>query len=281
MNLVTETERLVGVLLILTVVTDSSVIVRRNLDNSYKFKRNKRHSPLNSSQLCKAFGCVNGECVAAEMKNFRIVCSCYTGYEGKLCDRLVCPYYCGRHGTCVKEEEMLYCKCDEGYYGITCNSTMPINSPNIDIHDVSTGSRTKLNLKAKVLPLNSFKAKPKFINPKTKGFISKSRKRWFSQKYRPHVKDFHSHAVVDTSVSPEICAPGFKCYHGRCDREKMSYGIFRCLCQENYSGLFCEKRCTLNCLNDGYCTVLDDGHQYCICPFDFTGYYCEKRATKL
>ena len=274
MNFYTDGKRLISILFVLAVlhVTDSSVIFHRNYIQGSTPKRNRRHSPLNSSQLCKAFGCVNGECVASEMKNFRIVCSCYAGYEGKLCDRLICPYSCGQHGTCMKEEEMLYCQCDHGYYGVTCNSTTQVNLRDSENNDKPS------KIKAKVIPLDPFKAIPKFRRPKTKTFTSKTRRRWFSQKFNPH--RFHSHAEIDTSVSPEQCAPGFKCYHGRCDREAMSYGIFRCLCQENYSGLFCEKKCTLNCYNDGYCTVLDDGHQYCVCPFDFTGHYCEKRATK-
>ena len=260
-------------MLILFVLTDCHIIFRGNLYASI-LKRSKRHTQLSSSQLCQAFGCVNGECVASEMRNFRIVCSCFTGYEGKLCDRLACPYDCGKHGTCVKEEEMMYCQCDQGYYGVNCNST------ELSSHIDPDTSHRKLTLESNIMPLNSFVNIPKSVRPKTKVFNSKTRKRWFSHKFIPHWKDFHSHAEIDKSVAPDICAPGFKCYHGRCDRESMSYGIFKCLCQENYSGLFCEKKCTLKCKNDGYCTVLDDGHQYCICPFDFTGHYCEKRAKK-
>ena len=279
MNLMKETEKIISVLFVLTALSNGGVVKQSNLGDSSHSKRTKRHSLLNSSKICKAFGCKNGECVQSELRNYRIICSCYSGYEGRLCDRLVCPYDCGLHGTCVKDEGMLYCKCDRGYLGVSCNSTEVLTKKENDVSKTSS-AKMKLNLNSKLLSIDSVRATSKFVHPKTKTYNEKKRKSWLSHKFRPHPSDFHSHAEIDTSVRPEICAPGFKCYHGRCDRDAMSYGIFRCLCQENYSGLFCEKRCTLNCLNDGYCTVLDDGHQYCVCPFEFTGYYCEKRVTK-
>ena len=279
MNLLKDTDKLFSVIFLLTTLSNGGVVVQRNLGDSSYYKRTKRHSVLNSSKICKAFGCKNGECVQSEMRNYRIICSCYSGYEGRLCDRLVCPYDCGPHGTCVKDEGMLYCKCDSGYFGVSCNKT-EVNIQTENDVAKSSAADMKLNVNTKLLSIDSVKPTSKFVYPKTKTYKQKKRKAWLSHKFRPHLSDFHSHAEIDTSVKPEICAPGFKCYHGRCDRDAMSYGIFRCLCQESYSGLFCEKRCTLHCLNDGYCTVLDDGHQYCVCPFDFKGYYCEKRVTK-
>lgn len=230
--------------------------------------RQKRHVVLDNNKLCKAVGCVNGYCKESELRNYRIVCECFTGYEGTLCDKLKCPYDCGQHGTCARKGSAVYCKCDQGFYGAKCESYSQTH-PSIST-DPQYASTSLLRVIGSVISV--YDAQNPAMNMKDT---------WYSQTASPkHMKfsEFHSHAEIDTSVEPDICAPGFQCYHGNCDREAMSYGLFQCLCKFNYTGLFCEKRCTLDCKNGGTCMVLDDGHQLCSCPFDFTGHYCEKAA---
>jgi hypothetical protein len=68
------------------------------------------------------------------------LCSCFDGYEGTACRRVVCPNDCSGHGTCETMEEFTQafhgaanfpynlwdrykaqvCKCDPGYFGIDC-----------------------------------------------------------------------------------------------------------------------------------------------------------------
>lgn len=232
--------------------------------------RAKRHVVFDNEKLCKAVGCVNGYCKESELRKYRIVCECFTGYEGTLCDKLKCPYDCGKHGTCARKGPILYCKCDKGFYGAKCDSFVQTQSK------LSTHIASKSLLKA--LGSMLLGPAPTYSNPDA---VITAKNDWFPHTASPkHVKfsEFHSHAEIDTSVKPDVCAPGFQCYHGHCDREAMAYGLFQCLCKPNYTGLFCEKRCTLNCQNGGTCMVLDDGHQLCSCPFNFTGHYCEKVA---
>jgi len=238
--------------------------------------RNKRHTTFDSSEVCRAFGCKNGFCKEGELRNFRIVCECFTGYAGKLCDRLKCPYECGPHGTCTRKGQLMFCKCDKNYQGTRCDTyTSPM-----------TSSKEPQGLVAKKPLMDALSVilsgqldnyqQPNSIYPP---IISQST--WLrppSSAYRGiKFSDFHSHAEVDMSVAPDVCAPGFECFHGHCDRNLLSMGVFACVCKANYTGLFCEKRCTLSCQNNGTCLVQDDGHQLCSCPFNFTGHYCERR----
>jgi len=234
--------------------------------------RTRRHTTMDNTKLCKAFGCVNGYCKDSEIRNFRIVCECFPGFEGNLCDRHKCPFDCGNHGTCARKGHILYCKCDEGYHGAKCDSyAQPI---------------TQSNAQSLVAPKSLMEALGGLVitsdgNFKPKGTVLSlsNSKSWYSLNSEPvnQIKftDFHSHAEIDTSVKADVCAPGFQCYHGHCDRDAMAFGVFQCLCKPNFTGLFCEKRCTLNCQNDGKCMVLQDGHQFCSCPFNFTGHYCQ------
>lgn len=257
-----------SLLLVMTVagsVSAGSIRLRESSDLDSRRVRSKRHVILDNEKLCNAVGCVNGYCKESELRNYRIVCECFTGYEGKLCDRLKCPYDCGKHGKCVRNGLTMYCKCDEGYYGRTCDSRAK--------H--SAKMPTHISSKAFMKALNSviFRAPSKY---NAKAAVKRT---WFAHTVSPKIKfsEFHSHAEIDTSVKPDLCAPGFQCYHGRCDRKSiMKYGIFRCRCKKNYAGLFCDKRCTLSCKNNGSCMVLNDGHQKCDCPFSHTGHYCEK-----
>jgi hypothetical protein len=248
----------------------------KRLDKSYNVNiatrklRAKRHVVFDNTKLCKAVGCVNGFCKESELKKYRIVCECFTGYEGTLCDKLKCPYDCGTHGTCARKGSILYCKCNEGYFGARCDSL----AQNQSKPSPKVGSSSMLKAIGSVL-LGSANVY------ETPNAIKTARKNWFANTASPkHVKfsEFHSHAEIDKSVKPDVCVPGFQCYHGHCDRESMAYGLFQCLCKPNYTGLFCEKRCTLKCKNGGSCIVLNDGHQLCSCPFNFTGHYCEKAA---
>ncbi|KAL4236671.1 hypothetical protein ACF0H5_005055 [Mactra antiquata] len=256
-----------AVLIVISVLStvSSGLALNTNTEKGIKKLRPKRHVVLDNNKLCKAFGCVNGHCKESELRNYRIVCECFTGYVGKLCDRLKCPYDCGKHGKCARKGQMMYCKCDAGYYGTKCDSkTQP--KPRVTGHIVSKSFLKALN--GVILGTASNYDAPASV-----------KSRWFAHTVSPkHVKfsEFHSHAEIDTSVKPDLCAPGFQCYHGQCDRQAMNYGVFQCLCNPNYTGLFCEKRCTLSCKNGGTCMVLDDGHQLCSCPFNYTGHYCEK-----
>lgn len=232
--------------------------------------RHKRHVVLDNNKLCKAVGCVNGYCKESELRNYRIVCECFAGYEGTLCDKPKCPYDCGQHGTCTRKGSIVYCKCDSGFYGAKCDS---FEQPTSLLSPPSRfASKQLLKALGGVILGRS-------ESYDTQNSVLNSKDTWLAHTASPkHVKfsEFHSHAEIDTNVEPDICAPGFQCYHGICDREAMSFGLFQCLCNPNYTGLFCEKRCTLDCKNGGTCMVLDDGHQLCSCPFNFTGHYCEK-----
>ena len=244
----------------------------RNNDNlnSILQSRQKRHTPLDTSKLCKAFGCKNGHCKESELRKYRIVCECFSGYKGTLCDRLQCPYPCGKHGTCVKTGQSLRCKCNVGYYGLTCNKRAKLQKGS----GKSMGNQFK-GLSGIAIPASiGFRtSQPLFKVNQMKGWFSSS----ISSKLSDiKFSDFHSHAVIDTSVKPDVCAPGFQCYHGKCNREALAYGMFQCICKQNFTGLFCEKKCTLKCQNGGHCMVLDDGHQLCSCPFNYGGNYCEK-----
>lgn len=235
--------------------------------------RTRRHTTLDNSKLCKAFGCVNGYCKESEIRNFRIVCECFPGYEGKLCDRHKCPFDCGSHGTCARKGHILYCKCDEGYHGAKCDSfAQPITQSNTESLIASKSLMETLGGLV-------IRSEGNFKQRKDSMLTLGNSKSWYSLNSDPvnQIKftDFHSHAEIDTSVKPDVCAPGFQCYHGQCDRDAMAFGVFQCLCKPNFTGLFCEKRCTLNCQNEGKCMVLQDGHQFCSCPFNFTGHYCQ------
>lgn len=244
------------------------VVAQGNLFTLESLRENRwrRHTPLDSSQICKVFGCKNGHCKESELRNFRIVCECFPGYEGTLCDRLKCPYDCGTHGTCSRVGNIMFCKCDEGYSGTTCNTlnTTPLISPQSIL--------TVLDNLIKGRQSNVFSQNQRAV-------ARTDESSWFSHRAKtaPNVRftDFLSHAEIDTNVKPDVCAPGFQCYHGKCDRDSMTYGRFQCKCNTDFTGLFCEKRCTLKCQNGGTCMVLEDGHQYCACPFNLTGVYCQ------
>lgn len=234
--------------------------------------RTRRHTAIDNSKLCRAFGCVNGHCKDSEIRNFRIVCECFPGYEGKLCDRHKCPFDCGKHGVCSRKGHILYCKCDEGYHGAKCDSfAQPLTQ---------TKPQTLVASKSLMRALGGLMIGSEGNFQQKENLLSlENSNSWYSLSSSPisqiKLTEFHSHAEIDTSVKPDVCAPGFQCYHGNCDRDAMAFGMFQCLCKPNFTGLFCEKRCTLNCQNEGKCMVMQDGHQFCSCPFNFTGHYCQ------
>merc|ERR1719198_811100 len=65
-------------------------------------------------------------------------CKCFDGYDGKACERTVCPSNCNNRGRCVKQEQLVYeasktysapwdankhvgCVCDLGARGPDCS----------------------------------------------------------------------------------------------------------------------------------------------------------------
>lgn len=270
MDVLTSHVQLMLIIVLISSFVEGNIVVgKRYSENIGNRKtRVKRHVVLDNDKLCKAVGCVNGYCKESELRKYRIVCECFTGYKGKLCDRPKCPYDCGKHGTCSRKGPILYCKCDKGFFGAKCDSF----------------AQTRAHIAPRLASKSLLKAFGGILLDSSSGYqpqnsLLSSRSSWFAHTASPkHFSEFHSHAEIDKSIKPDVCAPGFQCYHGHCDRIAMSYGLFQCLCKTNYTGLFCEKRCTLSCKNGGRCMVLDDGHQLCSCPFNFTGHFCEKAA---
>merc|ERR1712078_276220 len=66
-------------------------------------------------------------------------CKCFDGYDGKACERTVCPANCNNRGRCIKQEQLAYeasktysnpwdankhvgCVCDLGARGPDCST---------------------------------------------------------------------------------------------------------------------------------------------------------------
>ncbi|PVD23385.1 hypothetical protein C0Q70_16653 [Pomacea canaliculata] len=59
--------------------------------------------------------------------------------------------------------------------------------------------------------------------------------------------------------------------HGTC---KESEGKFSCECEKNWVGVRCEKECSLECGEHGYCGHAQNGSIACICNWNYTGTWC-------
>ena len=56
------------------------------------------------------------------------------------------------------------------------------------------------------------------------------------------------------------------------DKEKRKS---QCVCPEDRSGEYCEKKLCEHCRNGGYCSFKDNKNATCICPYPFEGNNCE------
>ncbi|KAL3868945.1 hypothetical protein ACJMK2_041693 [Sinanodonta woodiana] len=206
----------------------------------------KRQAVVDKSKICKALGCLNGVCKEEAILDFRIVCICNDGFEGKLCDIPICPMPCGRHGKCLLKNNVKQCECGSGYFGPTCNQTS-----NYELRiQVQTISRNPEKFISNFKHLSN---KPTKDGQLTRSAVEKDLKTW---------------------IRPDVCAPGFECKHGRCDQVLLSENKLRCNCDEGWSGVFCDRPCTMQCQNNGYCYADRYGNQFCICPWGFTGNLC-------
>ena len=67
---------------------------------------------------CVPDPCQNGVCRTAQGQ---LVCLCYEGYSGDLCEVTDCPFVCENNGSCVGGA----CMCRQGYTGQYCETYIP------------------------------------------------------------------------------------------------------------------------------------------------------------
>ena len=75
-------------------------------------------------------------------------CKCFDGYDGKACERTVCPSNCNNRGRCIKQEQLAYeasktysepwdalkhvgCVCDLGFRGPDCSLQECASGPDV------------------------------------------------------------------------------------------------------------------------------------------------------
>ena len=79
----------------------------------------------------------------------------------------------------------------------------------------------------------------------------------------------YTQVCVYDSVQP---CQKFKCHHGTCVSRNGSYS---CECEEGWAGVFCSKRCELDCGEHGRC-VITAGDAACRCHSNYTGVRCDE-----
>ena len=86
-----------------------------------------------------------------------------------------------------------------------------------------------------------------------------------------NLKDAYRQACVHDSVQP---CHKFNCVHGECESRNGSYS---CGCRAGWTGIFCNKPCSLDCGPRGQCVVMArGGDPACECQRNYTGLHCDQ-----
>lgn len=82
-------------------------------------------------------------------------------------------------------------------------------------------------------------------------------------------KETYTQVCVYDSVQP---CHKFNCVHGECEARNGSYS---CECTAGWTGIFCNKPCSLDCGPNGHCVVMG-GDPACECQHNYTGVRCDE-----
>ncbi|XP_012934862.1 uncharacterized protein LOC106011071 [Aplysia californica] len=74
-------------------------------------------------------------------------------------------------------------------------------------------------------------------------------------------------------VNQDAC-DHFRCFNGDC---VSTDGLYSCECHQNWTGIFCDEPCSVDCGQHGYCGRVDENNTIgCICHWNYTGPFCKE-----
>eukprot|EP00298_Acanthocystis_sp_HF-20_P017149 c21678_g1_i1.p1 GENE.c21678_g1_i1~~c21678_g1_i1.p1 ORF type:complete len:735 (-),score=364.05 c21678_g1_i1:15-2219(-) len=177
----------------------------------------------------------------------------------------LCPNNCSSHGICLEivDEDLskhFVCKCDKGYFGADCTTTVP-NFSGLPSKIVVAPTNNKQN--ADKTKEKETKSKPLFAEDKTS---------WDKLPSAQQLK-------LASTGCPNNCSS-----RGRCVRNSQQPGLAECSCYPGWGGFDCSKNsvkpynCPLSCSGHGRCvTAAEYFTIHCLCDPEWTGDNCDKK----
>ncbi|CAI2348482.1 unnamed protein product [Caenorhabditis sp. 36 PRJEB53466] len=201
-------------------------------------------------------------------------CSCDEGFGGDFCEKR-CPLKCGEHDKCMLDQDNTFsCQCQ----GSHCPGYINVTSKACEENSCNNGRCVAFN--------------GGFLCVCNSGYSGS-----FCEKGYNHCQEHKCYPRSECINQKQgyfcSCPPGRSgrycdmpncqmmlgiCNKGKCISNSESDKRFDCICDEGYTGEYCNKdknECLGEkmCLNDGKCINLL-GSYYCDCPPGYTGKWC-------
>ncbi|XP_050403178.1 uncharacterized protein LOC126819270 isoform X2 [Patella vulgata] len=185
------------------------------------------------------FVCQNGYCPSGKVE-----CVCDLGWTGPFCDT-PCLLDCGQFGQCKSlGANSQSCVCEEGYTGSNCELHPLSNDSTTAITTSSVPVRTPDTTK---IPVSTVTA----------------------------IRHLNYTDPLQHPVKDRTCVPGFVCEHGICHTNDNKSKLLKCVCDDGWIGILCNKKCPLDCGDFGKCGTNENGISYCSCNWTYTGVLCD------
>ncbi|XP_071827126.1 uncharacterized protein [Apostichopus japonicus] len=240
-----------------------------------------------TSLPCQSSPCQNGGFCTNRVLPTRFTCTCTQDFTGTFCEvpTTVSPCAnspCRNGGTCTVVGTGFQCTCASGFAGLTCQATsLPCQSSPCQNGGFCTNRvfPTRFTCTCTQDFTGTFCEVPTTVTLPVPCDLSPclnggSCTNVGTRNFQCDCRPMFTGPVCGDAALP---CDSFPCQNaGACVNDGSVTG-FRCICEPQFVGIFCELPACIPdpCLNGATCTLDDAGQPFCLCQNAFTGLRCE------